>query len=741
MTAPRSFRHALGCLLLQVATLPLWVQGAAPAKPPPIVPNSECLDCHEAEFKSRKKGQPKEWIGVKPDAYARSAHRDLACVECHAAITEPEHPPKLPKVDCGSCHQGTALAAKHVFHSRFALDPVPAGQDTACQECHNPHEMLPVKQADFAFAPARQAESCGRCHEKVRDDYLASAHRHVPGEAGNVTPSCLSCHREPIAAAGSHRLPVELKLAQVRLCESCHVRKDEVARRTVLGARFVASFDQSVHGAALQSGKERSASCVDCHGAHTMNKAAVADAKINRLHLTETCARCHEKEAGDYNASVHAAALAKGNLDSAACTDCHGEHDIKAHSDPGSPVHKTNLARQVCAECHASVKLTRRYGLSSETFQSFADSYHGLAVRGGAVSVVNCASCHGSHGIKSQHDPTSTVHKSNLVKTCGECHPGANTRFTVGAVHVSENQKEASPVLYWVATCYVILITVVIGGMALHNGLDFIRKIRRKLAIQKGEIVEEPVPHRLYLRMTAHERVQHGVLVLSFVALVVTGFMLRYPEAWWVVAIRRVSARAFEWRSLVHRIAGVVLLAVGAWHVGYLSFSPAGRKLFLDLLPRWRDLTDPWGVLKYNLGFSPAKPAFGRFSYIEKIEYWALVWGTVLMGATGAILWFENASMGYFTKLGFDVARTIHFYEAILATLAIIVWHFYFVIFNPDVYPMNLAWLTGRMSAGELHEEHPLYLKELQAAEQAETGAPQAPPAQPGDTLSADKRP
>jgi hypothetical protein len=87
------------------------------------------------------------------------------------------------------------------------------------------------------------------------------------------------------------------------------------------------------------------------------------------------------------------------------------------------------------------------------------------------------------------------------------------------------------------------------------------------------------------------------------------------------------------------------------------------------------------------------------------------------MGVTGVILWFDNTSMGLFTKLGFDISRTIHFYEAILATLAIIVWHFYFVIFNPDVYPMNLSWLTGRMSEREMLEEHPLELARIKAGE------------------------
>ena len=152
-----------------------------------------------------------------------------------------------------------------------------------------------------------------------------------------------------------------------------------------------------------------------------------------------------------------------------------------------------------------------------------------------------------------------------------------------------------------------------------------------------------------------------------------------------------------------------------------------GRALFCDLLPRRRDFTDPFRVLRYNLGLARAKPAFGRFSYIEKIEYWAMLWGSVVMGVTGLILWFDNTSMGLLTKLGFDISRTIHFYEAVLATLAIIVWHFYFVIFNPDVYPMNLAWLTGWMSEREMREEHPLELARLRPPELPPTPPPPAP--------------
>lgn len=709
-------------LLLPLAALTGHASDPATvAKAAPAVPNSECLDCHEAELRAAKKGQPPEWIGVKPDVYARSAHGKLNCIECHTTITGTPHDSTLPPVQCASCH--AQLLPTHAFHSRLALNPVPAGKDTSCVECHGTHDTVAVKDKESGFSGNNQTGSCSRCHEAAGKDYLSSAHAARSAGGARSTPDCLGCHREPIARQGPARTRVELKLAQAKLCESCHVGNAAVASQSNLGAKFVSSFDHSVHGAALQAGQAQAAGCVECHGAHAMNKAAVAGARISRIRLTETCAKCHEEQARQYATSVHATALLKGNLDSAGCTNCHGEHDIKLHTDPTARVHKTNLAQQVCAECHASVRLTRRYGMASDTYKTFSDSYHGLAVRGGAVVVVNCASCHGDHAIKSQNDPTSTVHKANLAKTCGACHPGANTRFAVGAVHASQSRRDSSPWLYWISNFYVALIIVVVGGMVGHNLLDFLKKARHKLAIQKGEATELHVAHRLYLRMTVNERLQHAVLVLSFTALVVTGFMLRYPEAWWVVGIRHLSSRAFELRGLGHRVASVIMLASGVWHLGYLAFTAPGRKLFLEMLPRWRDLTDPWGVLKYNLGLAPDNPAFGRFCYIEKAEYWAMAWGTALMTITGAILWFDNASMGYITKLGFDIARLVHFYEAVLATLAIIVWHFYFVVFNPDVYPMNLAWLTGRMSEGEMMEEHPLQLEEMKAAERAAADA------------------
>jgi len=156
------------------------------------------------------------------------------------------------------------------------------------------------------------------------------------------------------------------------------------------------------------------------------------------------------------------------------------------------------------------------------------------------------------------------------------------------------------------------------------------------------------------------------------------------------------------------------MIAASLYHLCYLFAAKRGRQLGMDMLPRWKDVKDAFVNLGYITGLSRNKPRFDRFGYIEKAEYWALIWGVIVMAGTGIIMWFDNYFIGLLTKLGWDISRTIHFYEACLATLAILVWHFYFVIFNPEVYPMSTAWLTGEISEEEMAEEHPLELERLE---------------------------
>lgn len=221
-----------------------------------------------------------------------------------------------------------------------------------------------------------------------------------------------------------------------------------------------------------------------------------------------------------------------------------------------------------------------------------------------------------------------------------------------------------------------------------------------------------------YLRMSGNERVQHFLLLSSFIVLVITGFALKFPESFWVKGIAAIIGQnTFEARGIVHRVASVVLVIVSVYHLFYLLFTARGRQLLKDFLPKKQDITDFIQSMKYLIGKSETRPLYGRFSYIEKMEYWAVVWGTFIMGVTGVILWFENFFLKYVTNTGMDISAAIHYYEAILASLAIVVWHFYFIFLNPDVYPMNKAWIKGYLTKEEMEKEHPLELTELEIKE------------------------
>src|SRR6185437_546734 len=188
------------------------------------------------------------------------------------------------------------------------------------------------------------------------------------------------------------------------------------------------------------------------------------------------------------------------------------------------------------------------------------------------------------------------------------------------------------------------------------------------------------------------------------VTLAITGFALKFPDSW----LARVLGSNEPVRRWAHRIAGVVLLLVGVYHLTYILASRDGRRLVRDLFPIKKDIADVWIAVRYLTGFSKVKPKIGRFGYAEKMEYWAVVWGTIMMGVTGLMMWFKMDVTRFLPRWAVDVALTIHYYEAILACLAILVWHFYHVIFDPDVYPLNLACWDGKVSEHWHHEEHPL---------------------------------
>jgi cytochrome b subunit of formate dehydrogenase/nitrate/TMAO reductase-like tetraheme cytochrome c subunit len=468
---------------------------------------------------------------------------------------------------------------------------------------------------------------------------------------------------------------------------------------------FVA-YQDSVHGRAVKNGSQTAAVCTDCHGSHEILPANDARSPINKFNVPATCGKCHADVQSVYAQSIHGQAIARGNGLSPVCTDCHGIHTIKAPSDPNSSVSEQNLSRTTCASCHQGVRLTQEFGVAGGRVSTYMDSYHGLASQGGSAVVANCASCHGIHNILPSSDPRSTINPANLDATCGQCHKGVTQKFTLNKVHVDVDgggaSDKGSVAVRWVRRFYLPLILLVIGAMFLHNAILWRAKAMARRRAMGPTVV----------RMTANQRWQHLILLTSFFVLVATGFALKYPDSWFAT-ILGLSER---WRGIIHRVAGVLLIGDGIYHIFYVVFTREGRRLILDLLPTPKDALDAWGTMLHSLGLRKERPKYGRFNYAEKAEYWALVWGTALMALTGIMMWAKISVGNLLARWWVDAATAVHFYEAILATLAILVWHFYQVFFDPDVYPMNWAWRDGTMPVEHYKHEHGLDTETLDKA-------------------------
>lgn len=685
-----------------------------------------CMMCHGNASMSMSKQGRKVSLFVDATRFKSSVHASIPCVSCHKGLNPREmpHAKAIEPVQCRACHKVPGFESS-VHGKPLGKAGKNASHIVACKNCHGAHDVRHIKDPESPVNPKRAAETCGKCHADAAKKYAVSAHGIASGKGVANSPSCTDCHGSHKIVSPKNAEALLFKTKEPQFCLKCHLNNTDIRKQVGFSLPFMEGYASSIHGKALAAGNLKAASCSDCHGTHDAKNVMDSSSRISKWNIAGTCGKCHSEVAKTYGESVHGKAVQRGSAESPTCTNCHGDHHIYATQDPRSAVSRTNVAEKVCASCHNSVRLNQKYGIASDRYASFADSFHGLASKGGSLAVANCASCHGVHNIKPSSDPTSTINPSNLVHTCGQCHPGVNQNFAKGAVHVLEADVAHSQIIYWIRAIYIVVILLTIGVMFLHNMLDFIKKARKIMSIRWGKIMPEHHGATQYIRMTRLDRLQHAGLFASFIFLAVTGFMLRFPDAWWVIAIRRQFAGFFDLRGILHRIAAGMMLAVSIWHFLTLVFTRHGRKFFMDIFPRWKDARDMWANVLYLLGISQRKPLFDRFGYIEKAEYWALVWGLLVMVVTGIFMWFNNFFIGQFTKLGWDISRTIHYYEALLATLAIIVWHFYYVIFNPSIYPMNTAWITGKISEEEMVEEHPLELEKMKDGGQSEAGGRQ----------------
>lgn len=578
--------------------------------------------------------------------------------------------------------------------------------------------IVAAQTPPVAAGPAVEGNRrCFFCHgrEEFKEKKRRDGRKGLYVAAGEFRASihgkrlCRECHADAV------QIPHVAGLERVQ-CTRCHFVGNVVGAPE---SRRYRQYEESVHGRLAASGDVRAPWCQDCHGTHEIRPADDTESQVHRTNIPDDCGRCHEKPKREYDRSIHAGLLAEGNMDTPVCTDCHSEHQIRRPGDPDSTVHPSHVIAS-CARCHEDEQIMKRYGQDVKTVATFKGSFHGVALKFGMLQVASCTSCHSYHAVIPKEDPRSTVHPSNLAKTCGKvgCHPGATDNFAKGRIHISAKDRSAGTV-YWVATGFTYLTVSVMAGLVLHILLDlgghFLRR-RRRDGQETGSTDDEQEEAGLETilatplkRLDPFVRVQHFCMAVSVILLVVTGIPVKFHEAGWAVSMMD-ALGGLTVTGWVHRLAAAILIAVSVAHVLYITLAARGRRNFLSMFPRPADARQLFQNLAYFVGLREERPFFDRFSYLEKFDYWAVYWGIVIMVGSGLVLWFETAFMQFVPKEMVDIAKEMHSDEAMLATLAILIWHFYNAHFNPDKFPMNPVFWHGRTNLEDMLEEHPMEL-------------------------------
>jgi cytochrome b subunit of formate dehydrogenase len=690
--AQRQTRNSIIGLLIALAWVLAPTRAATQSKKvQPQKQDEACLACHGTAGMKSDAGKN---IAVDPAKHAASSHGILGCTDCHTDIKDFPHPAHIAKVQCKTCHADEVKAFGASVHSLLG--------ESACASCHGSAHELTAAQT---LAPKK----CTECHAQEVSEFEGSTHGAAAKNGDPDAPTCFSCHgsiHDIKAASETGSMVAGKQLADT--CAKCHSDSGFLSRHKIPVAHPVDSYKQSVHGRAIAAGNDKAANCNSCHGNHNIYPARDARSSVNHWKIADTCGECHKEIAKVYNDSVHGDAVKNGVKDAPVCVDCHGEHLILGPKNPNSPVNVANVSSETCGRCHGSARLASLYDLPADRVPSYAESYHGLALKGGKLTAANCDSCHGIHNIYKSSDPRSTVNAANLPKTCGQCHKGAtDARYVIGPVHVQTGAGPNHPVVKWIRWTYWVLIPATLGFMLLHNLLDLLSKlIRRRPRQETSQVV---------LRMGLWFRIAHWGIMVSFPTLVFTGFALKYPDSWWARPLLMWESSTGV-RGGLHRTAAIVMIAATLFHFVHLAMKKRDRAFVWAMIPTITDATDMLHVFRFNLGLTKVEPQFAKFNYAEKMEYWAFMWGTMVMAVSGFLLWFNNFTMRHFPKWVSDAATAVHWYEALLATFSILIWHFYLVIFDPMVYPMDTAWIDGKIPADHYRHTRPGYFRQLERA-------------------------
>jgi cytochrome b subunit of formate dehydrogenase len=387
---------------------------------------------------------------------------------------------------------------------------------------------------------------------------------------------------------------------------------------------------------------------------------------------------------------------------------------------------------KTCGKCHEE-KLAR-----------YRETYHGKAMALGEGKVAACFDCHGTHDIYSSDDPRSLifrgvdkegVEKDTLITTCQKCHPNAGPKFAGYSTHADHSDSKKFPLLYWVYVSMTGLILGTFGFFGLHTITWLSRtlyfRFKDPVGFKEAKIrIKED--DETFTRFTPIDRFLHGLVIISFLTLVITGMPIKFYETEWAKVMFTMLGGSQTARSL-HRLGAFItgiyfavhIIVVtrrtfAAWlksreqHDGKLTWK--GLKDIIlgpdSPIPNKQDWTDLVAHQKYFFG-KGERPQFDRWTYWEKFDYWAVFWGVGVIGLSGLVMW----APAFFTKLlpgiAINIALIVHSDEALLAAGFIFTFHFFNVHFRPEKFPIDSVIFSGRISRAEMEHERGRQLERL----------------------------
>lgn len=670
------------------------------------------------------------------------------CADCHGAHKITDHADS--RHVCGICHRSELAAFDQSVHSRTGRA---ADKQMSCTSCHDPHFKSKRDSMTEAQWHEYNIRGCMECHKGESQNYIASQHYHKLKGGDVNAPNCVTCHGEhgvlspsdPASHTSVDRLDA--------LCSTCHKgyeeslhRKDSVdARLMTCVACHTGHQTQMVHASGgifreqvpatcnrchegerhakefLAHGKVMTqsetgdiANCTQCHVYHFNRKVEGEEPKSN---LRMQCENCHSKEYQEYMKSEHGVAYAKGHTEAPTCVTCHGDKDIKKVSDDMKPRHIIDM----CSKCHGNRDFALKFQLNPEVVRSYERTYHGQAYNLGyqGDDFATCVNCHGNHDIRKQDDPESKISREKIVQTCARCHKDANENFVQFLSHYDPHgggEGATAPQRnVTVAEKFMTSLLIgVFGFFGLHTILWFIR------GMADGRPKRAPEAMRKWVRrFDPWQRTLHITLASSFLLQAMTGLPLKFSHseaAYWITS-HVVDLRTM---AIIHRVGAILMIATFVLHVLSLLwafFVKKQRGMFSgegSMMPRLQDAKDMFGHFRYFLWLGP-KPKFGKFTYWEKFDYFAVFWGVVIIGSSGFILWYPE----FFTQLlpgwMINLAHIVHSEEALLATAFIFTVHFFNGHLRPAKFPFDDVMFTGRESTEELERERPREIEQLVA--------------------------